>query len=687
MVKLVSFIISESNRFGLLNNTTITDITDITPYNTLLQVLQSSTTIQSLLSKIQEQSDLPRYNLQDVELCSPIRTPNKVLCVGMNYKEHCIEQNIPIPKEPVIFNKFTSSVTGPNSNVLFDSKLTQQMDFEVELAIVIGKGGRDIAKANAFHHVAGITVAHDVSARDWQLQKNGGQWLLGKCQDTFCPLGPCLVTLDEIPDVNNLRVTCRLNGTTVQDSNTSEWVFDIPAIIEWITQFITLAPGDIILTGTPSGVGCFRKPQLWLKHGDIVECEIEHLGTIRNLMVDKSVVSSSNIHFDSIGETKSNQNQKDCIEMYVGTYTENKGFVDGKGKGIYPCLLNSKTGEMYLNGSPLLTSNPTYVTKSKDGKMLYSISEDSTVTRGQLSGSTRSWNISTTSTSNGTTGNMTSSYASGGTDSCYIELNLEETYAFVSNYSTGSIVMFPVRPDRSLGPACSFVQHDSLPNQTLPGLIEDRQDGPHAHQSRFYQNSTGQNYLYVPDLGLDCVIMYSVNLNTGTLKEMERYNVESGGGPRHMDWYTEREEFVYVGLEMGCGITVFQRDIQTGALSTIIQRISSLPVDCTMKNPENTTAQLLIHPSGKWIYVSNRGHDTIGCYSINVRTGELTAVGWYSSNGGCPRNFQFSQDGKLCIVANQNTHDIYSYTVDMETGALVDTGFNLTVPSPVCICL
>ena len=250
----------------------------------------------------------------------------------MNYKEHCIEQNIPIPKEPVIFNKFTSSVTGPNSNVLFDSKLTQQMDFEVELAIVIGKGGRYIAKANAFHHVAGITVAHDVSARDWQLQKNGGQWLLGKCQDTFCPLGPCLVTLDEIPDVNNLRVTCRLNGTTVQDSNTSEWVFDIPAIIEWITQFITLAPGDIILTGTPSGVGCFRKPQLWLKHGDIVECEIEHLGTIRNLMVDKSVVSSSNIHFDSIGETKSNQNQKDCIEMYVGTYTENKGFVDGKEK-------------------------------------------------------------------------------------------------------------------------------------------------------------------------------------------------------------------------------------------------------------------------------------------------------------------------------------------------------------------
>ena len=232
---------------------------------------------------------------RDVELCSPILQPGKVLCVGMNYREHCVEQNFPIPLEPVIFNKFTESVTGPNSNVYFDSELTQQMDYEVELALVIGKSGRDISTDEALRHVAGVTVAHDVSSRDWQFQHNENQWLLGKCQDTFCPLGPSLVTLDELPNqsLDNLRITSRLNGVTVQDSTTSEFIFDVPSIINWISTFVTLSPGDVILTGTPSGVGCFRTPPLWLKHGDVVECEIESIGTLRNLMVDKRQAASS----------------------------------------------------------------------------------------------------------------------------------------------------------------------------------------------------------------------------------------------------------------------------------------------------------------------------------------------------------------------------------------------------------
>ena len=479
MTRFATFLLSprsDTTHFGILiqNDTIVVDLTNVTEHRTLLQVLQSSdpSILSRLVSTVNEGSQ-PQYPTQNVTLCSPILAPGKVLCVGMNYREHCFEQNFPIPTEPVIFNKFASSVTGPNNNVFYDGTLTQQMDFEVELAVVIGKGGRDIACDEAMRHVAGVTVAHDVSARDWQFERNGGQWLLGKCQDTFCPLGPALVTLDEIPDVNNLRVTCRLNGETVQDSNTSEFIFDIPAILSWISQFVTLSPGDVILTGTPSGVGCFRKPPLWLKHGDVVECEIEQVGTIRNLMVDKSVASTTSVHvlsnsattsattsdMDGMDGTDGMQLADGVVPLWIGTYTENKGFVDGQGKGVYPCSLNTETGELCLNGSPLPTSNPTWVCTSRDGTMLYSISEDDKLNAGQRSGSVRAWDIYGKYYGGSSSGVRTSSYATGGMDTCYIELNQDETHAFVSNYTSGSIAMFGVRPDRSLGPICSFVQH------------------------------------------------------------------------------------------------------------------------------------------------------------------------------------------------------------------------------------
>jgi 2-keto-4-pentenoate hydratase/2-oxohepta-3-ene-1,7-dioic acid hydratase in catechol pathway len=164
---------------------------------------------------------------------------------------------------------------------------TKELDYEVELAIVIGKEGRRITADKAMEHVAGFTVAHDVSARDWQLKKNGGQWLLGKACDGFAPIGPAIVTPDEVGDVHALRLRCLVNGEVMQDGNTRELVHNVPAIIAYASKFMTLLPGDVILTGTPPGVGCFRKPPVWLKAGDVVTCEIENIGAITNTIVDE----------------------------------------------------------------------------------------------------------------------------------------------------------------------------------------------------------------------------------------------------------------------------------------------------------------------------------------------------------------------------------------------------------------
>ena len=209
----------------------------------------------------------------------------KVLCVGMNYADHCHEQNQPVPVEPVIFNKFASSLCASGDAIVHPAE-TAQLDYEVELCIVVGKECRRLTPENAMAHVAGFTVAHDVSARDWQLKKNGNQWLLGKGLDGFAPIGPAIVTPDEVGDVHSLRLRCIVNGVALQDGNTSTLVHKTEAILVWITKFITLRPGDLILTGTPPGVGCFRKPTpIWLHPGDVVTCEIEKIGSITNTVL------------------------------------------------------------------------------------------------------------------------------------------------------------------------------------------------------------------------------------------------------------------------------------------------------------------------------------------------------------------------------------------------------------------
>ncbi|NXY91012.1 FAHD2 protein, partial [Alcedo cyanopectus] len=204
-----------------------------------------------------------RLAREDVRLLAPVGDPQKVICVGLNYRDHCQEQGARVPREPIIFSKFPSAIVGPFDDIVHPAE-SSEVDWEAELAAVIGKTGRHIQEAVALEHVAGYTVANDVSARDWQL-RNGRQWLLGKTFDTFCPLGPALVTKEAVGDVHDLSICCSVNGQLMQESSTRQLIFPLPALIAWVSQFVTLVPGDILLTGTPAGVGFFRKPPVFLK--------------------------------------------------------------------------------------------------------------------------------------------------------------------------------------------------------------------------------------------------------------------------------------------------------------------------------------------------------------------------------------------------------------------------------------
>eukprot|EP00092_Neocalanus_flemingeri_P081672 GFUD01102066.1.p1 GENE.GFUD01102066.1~~GFUD01102066.1.p1 ORF type:complete len:286 (-),score=67.41 GFUD01102066.1:68-925(-) len=220
----------------------------------------------------------------DIDLAAPITGMDKVLCIGMNYKDHLEEVGVPIPKEPLVFNKFPSCIVGPSADLPYP-KPTKELDWEVELAVVIGKKASNVSKEEAMDYVYGFTTAHDVSARDWQLTRNGGQWLIGKAMDAFAPIGPAVVTKEEVGDPHNLNLSCTVNGEVKQDSNTKQFVFGVDAVVSWISQFSTLLPGDLILTGTPPGVGAFMKPPQFLKIGDVVECKIEKIGSVFNKVV------------------------------------------------------------------------------------------------------------------------------------------------------------------------------------------------------------------------------------------------------------------------------------------------------------------------------------------------------------------------------------------------------------------
>jgi 2-keto-4-pentenoate hydratase/2-oxohepta-3-ene-1,7-dioic acid hydratase in catechol pathway len=228
-------------------------------------------------------------NVEITKILAPV-VPRVIMGIGLNYHRHAEETGMKVPKYPVVFMKNPASLANPEDPVVIPSVCMDppEVDYEAELAVVIGKTAKNVSTAEALSYVLGYTAANDVSARRWQGGKGGGQWVRGKSFDTFCPLGPELVTAEDIPDPRNLRVSCRLNGEMMQDANTSDMIFTVAELISFLSSGMTLVPGTVILTGTPSGVGFTRKPPVYLSSGDIMEVSVENIGTLRNPVGEKS---------------------------------------------------------------------------------------------------------------------------------------------------------------------------------------------------------------------------------------------------------------------------------------------------------------------------------------------------------------------------------------------------------------
>lgn len=235
------------------------------------------------LQKIIKDNTLPV--IDDAErLGCPVKRPSKIICIGLNYADHAAESKMELPKEPVIFFKATSAIVGPNDDLMIP-KDSHKTDWEVELAVVIGKKASYINEDDAMNFIAGYCLHNDYSEREFQLER-GGQWVKGKSCDTFAPVGPCLVTPDEVADIDNLRLWLTVNGKVMQDGNTKNLVYKIPYLVSYVSRFMTLLPGDIISTGTPAGVGMGQKPNpVYLKSGDVVELGIDGLGKSRQVAV------------------------------------------------------------------------------------------------------------------------------------------------------------------------------------------------------------------------------------------------------------------------------------------------------------------------------------------------------------------------------------------------------------------
>jgi len=235
------------------------------------------------LNRLQEFIESHKGNLpgvsKDVRLGSPVTRPSKIICIGLNYADHAKETNAAVPKEPIIFFKATTALCGPFDDVVIPKNSTKS-DWEVELAVVVGKKASYVDEADALDYVAGYCLHNDLSERAFQIERNG-QWVKGKSCDTFAPLGPFLATKDEVADIDNLRLWLTVNGKMMQDGNTANFIFRIPFLVSYVSQFMTLLPGDVISTGTPAGVGLGMNPQVFLKPGDVMELGIDGLGTAK----------------------------------------------------------------------------------------------------------------------------------------------------------------------------------------------------------------------------------------------------------------------------------------------------------------------------------------------------------------------------------------------------------------------
>jgi 2-keto-4-pentenoate hydratase/2-oxohepta-3-ene-1,7-dioic acid hydratase in catechol pathway len=272
-------------RPGVLDGDKVIDLAaaglPVGDHGDLMAIVQGGDVALERVRQAMKAGTAQRYALAEVKLLAPLLAPSKVIAVGLNYIDHCKEANLPVPPEPVLFAKFPNSITGPYDDVCWPKGLTEEVDYEVEMGVVIGKRGINVKEADALDYVCGYTVVNDVSARDMQFA-NAKQWDRGKSLDTFCPWGPWIVTRDEIPDPHVLGVRTILNGKEMQNSNTKNLVFNVNKIIAYASQGTTLLPGDLIPTGTPFGVGFSRKPPVYLQDGDVCECQVDKIGSIKN---------------------------------------------------------------------------------------------------------------------------------------------------------------------------------------------------------------------------------------------------------------------------------------------------------------------------------------------------------------------------------------------------------------------
>lgn len=283
-MKIATFSVQNEQHIGLVKDDQIISLTALGPEEypaCMKKFIERGSELRSRAEQLIEQrvNDDAIFKLSEVNILPPIAKPDKIICVGLNYFDHCKETGMEPPESPVIFSKYANAITGHNDPIEIPIN-SNEVDFEAELAFVIGREAKHVSEEEADDYVFGYTIMNDISARDLQFQD--GQWSRGKTADTFAPFGPVVVTKDEVGDPHNLAISLELNGEIMQDSNTSNLIFTVPKIISFLSQSMTLMPGDLIATGTPPGVGMGRNPKIWLKNGDRMNVSIEGIGTLSN---------------------------------------------------------------------------------------------------------------------------------------------------------------------------------------------------------------------------------------------------------------------------------------------------------------------------------------------------------------------------------------------------------------------
>jgi 6-phosphogluconolactonase len=354
--------------------------------------------------------------------------------------------------------------------------------------------------------------------------------------------------------------------------------------------------------------------------------------------------------------------------VFVGTYTTRIGHAEGKAEGIYTYRLDSTDGALTQVSLTPGIVNPSFLALDPQHRYLYAASEVKEY-NGQPGGALYAYAVDRT------TGALRylNEQPTIGTDPCHLSVDATGRWVLVANYSSGSVIIYPIQADGSLGAKSDFKQHEGS------SINPRRQEGPHAHS---FVVSPDNRFAYAPDLGMDKIVIYRLDLTNGKLNPAGQPWVatEPGGGPRHFDIHPNRK-FAYCNQEIGNKVMVFTYDEGSGALNQI-QSISTLPDDFS---GTSHTADLHVHPNGKFLYCSNRGHDSIAMYAIDQSSGMLTFLGAESTQGKAPRNFAIDPTGSLLLAANQNSSTVAAYHIDQQTGRLTPTGAISDVPTPVCL--